>query len=108
MLGQQDRTLIFVHIPKTAGTTLAIILRKLYSTDRTGSGYAVKPHDLYSRLSAAERQSHDLVLGHLAYGLHQHVLRPYAYVGFVREPADRLMSLYYYIVRTPDNYLYEA
>lgn len=47
-----------------------------------------------------------VVLGHFAYGLHEHlpISTVYSYLAFVRDPVDRILSEYYYLRSAPRGY----
>lgn len=102
---------IFVHIPKTAGSTLGTILRKQYTQNRMFATRAM------SR-SALQEQQRDIVRsieenrilamsGHMVFGAHRHTDRPFQYITIVREPIDRVISDYYYVRRTPTHDFYD-
>ncbi len=102
-----DATLILLHIPKTAGTTLSIILMKRYgeSSTRPVDG---KPGTRSAFASEAEsvRAAPRLFIGHQPFGLHEHIPRPCEYVTVVRDPVDRIVSHYHHVRNEPDHYLH--
>jgi Sulfotransferase family len=102
---EKDEALIFLHIPKTGGSTLSKILEHHYSTAETATldtpGVA-----RFKTLSPAQRERYRLIEGHLHFGLHRFVPRPSKYVTFLRRPIDRVLSFYFYACSTPDHYLY--
>jgi len=85
-----SRTLIFVHVAKTGGLSL----RNAIKTPST----LVVPHT--AKLSEwGERASKaDIVVGHIPYGLHNHLVdgREYDYMTILRHPVERVLSKYYY------------
>lgn len=55
-----------------------------------------------------EKAKLSLVQGHFNYGVHQLMPQPCEYITVLREPADRLISYYYYVHRIgPDHYMYD-
>lgn len=83
---------IFLHIPKTGGTTLGFPLRHLYGVRR--SLQVSTPPEEYLRLSPSERQNIRLVKGHHPFGLHEHAPVPCTYVTILREPIRRMASMH--------------
>lgn len=106
------KTLIFLHIPKAAGTTLYKVMGRQYPPDAIHDIYGIDLDDLraaYDRFRAlpeAERDKIRLLRGHVAFGLHQYFSRPTTYVTMLRHPVERLISHYYYVLRMPKHYLY--
>lgn len=103
------RNLVFLHIPKAAGTTLHTILEKHYPR---ASHYSIfeEPARQLQELGARpqkQREKIRLLKGHFAYGAHQHLVGPSTYVTLLRNPVDRVISHYYYVKRTPRHYLYQ-
>lgn len=81
---------IFIHIEKTAGSSIeeslikANIVDKEHTRVRGIRGY-LQNRDL------------DCVYGHVPYGLHFFTHRPVHYVAMLRDPIDRAVSWYYFI-----------
>jgi hypothetical protein len=103
-------TIIFIHIPKTAGSTLARVFksnyvwwprRKVFVADST-----LKEGPL-EKYSDAQLRSVRLVHGHVAFGIHAYFPQPCVYVTYLRDPIKRLVSFYNYIHEEPRHYLYE-
>ncbi|MCB0188210.1 MAG: sulfotransferase family 2 domain-containing protein, partial [Caldilineaceae bacterium] len=46
--------------------------------------------------------------GHMAFGVHQWLPQPYSYITLLREPVERIISYYYFILHYPGHYLYET
>src|SRR5438128_2361305 len=56
----------------------------------------------FLRLPAAERARLRCIGGHLYYGLHEHLVQTSCYLTLLRDPIERMVSLYYYCRRRPD------
>ena len=93
-------TVFFFHIHKTAGLTMRSILKNQYRNKpyiifNADNKNSFTMND-YLALSEAERSKLKLVMGHMPLGLHRYHRNPCAYFAFLRNPLDRLASLYYY------------
>jgi len=101
--------LIFLHIPKTAGTTLNRIIEWQYSPFAI---FTMDPHRIrataerFQRLPEARRRHLQVVRGHLFYGIHEFLPQDATYITMLREPVARLLSSYYFVLRRPLNPLH--
>jgi hypothetical protein len=102
-----SHTLLFTHVPKTAGTTLDYILRAVALTQQipflramgtiygqfhgVGKGDPMREFARWPDSALAQRA---YVSGHLPYGVHQRLSRPYFYITVLRDPLPRLLSQY--------------
>ncbi len=102
--------LVFVHLPKTAGTTLGRVLaRQFPARERFAMGGAFWPgEEAYRRLRERRTPAHRLFFGHMAYGLHRELGRPAVYATMLREPRARLTSAYRFAAATPAHPFHEA
>ncbi len=120
----QDNLIFFMHIPKTAGTTLHHIIRQQYGEEHVFKAYigvgaaTLQEHidDLRSRLdnlditnNLANNQTPEikLILGHVGFGLHEILGRNLTYITFLRHPIDRVISWYYHQQRIPSAKYYQ-
>lgn len=103
--------LLYMHIPKTAGTTMYTILLNQYRAEELLTFYY--QWDDYvraaSQLPDMIRGSHSQVkciFGHFFFGLHAYIPKPAIYATMLREPVEQVLSLYYYIRRVPEHPLH--
>lgn len=100
---------VFVHIPKTAGSTIRSIISRQYGVDQTlyfepdsdTWEYRDDPAGYLTREMAARPVK--LITGHHRFGVHEFVKRPCRYFSLVRDPIDRVLSDYFYAFSFPDH-----
>lgn len=91
-----QEVLIFIHIPKTAGTTFAAILERNFRPSRIVSVYpnfGISEAELRD-LPDEKRRTMECVKGHFDYGIHRDLGRPFRYVTFLRHPLEQIRSRY--------------
>lgn len=102
------RNLLFLHIPKAAGTTLHSILEQHYAPS---TQYSIFDPDQkakeFMRLPVERREPIRLLKGHVAFGLHRSLIGETTYITLLRDPVDRIISHYYYVKSEPTHYLYQ-
>jgi hypothetical protein len=96
---------IFVHIPKTAGTTLTSVLESQYEHVWATEGHQLDRHARLSR--EAERDGARAFAGHMPHGLHALLKDTYAYVTLLRGPVERIVSHYHAVLRHSDSPLHD-
>ena len=104
-----NKTLIFLHIHKTAGTSLKHLIMRQYPRDTT---YLMDQHyfrlqkalDELGTLDLEARRRIDCLIGHVAYGVHSILPRESTYLTMLREPVSRTLSHYHFVRAgsTPD------
>lgn len=105
---QHNETLIFLHIPKTAGTTLQWIIERQYDPSEI---YTLRgQHDVpaLEQLPLEQKLRLRAIKGHMGFGIHRTLPQPSTYLTLLRDPVDRVISSYYYIRRTPKHPHYDA
>jgi hypothetical protein len=99
----QDRKILFNHIPKTAGTTLRIILNRTY---KPGSVFFIESTDIktslkmYEDLDEESRNFFSVIAGHGSTFFQHKLENPYR-ITIVRSPVDLFISQYYYLKDSP-------
>lgn len=102
-----EQTVIYLHIPKTGGTTLKRIADRHYPRE---SVYTIERDgtiDEFKKLSNSRKSKIRLLRGHQGYGLHKYLPGPSTYFAILRDPIERVVSYYYYIRRSPQHYCYD-
>lgn len=89
--------LVFVHIRKTAGTTLRRIIRRQHPRGTVWESDNETPPRLSPEMFARMR----VLQGHFPFGIHARLPRPVSYLTLLRDPIDRALSVYYFARRRP-------
>jgi len=101
-----QEALIFLHIPKTAGTTLNRIIEWQYSPL---SIFTIDPLGIratperFETFSEQRRRKLRVVRGHMVYGIHEFLPQGATYITMLRDPVARLLSAYSFALRRPLN-----
>ena len=104
-----QQKLIFIHIPKAAGTTFRDVLEREYEPEQT---FVIRDNEFreslqdFNNLPRQRQVEIKLLVGHMPFGAHKFLTDPAAYITLMREPVDRIISHYYYVRRNPGHKLY--
>jgi hypothetical protein len=104
-----NRCLVFLHIPKTAGQSLHFVaLRNYAQREKIHLNILDNPLEVeMERIPLEARSRARLLWGHMPYGVHEHMPRHCDYITVLREPIDRIISVYKHILRTPSHVLHD-
>ncbi|MCA9235137.1 MAG: sulfotransferase family 2 domain-containing protein [Planctomycetales bacterium] len=113
VIGEEDAArnerpfIVFLHIHKCAGLSFKRILRRQFGPSFgkriVNRMHGVRPKPLRAAL-ADVKGSQVYFAGHFGYGVHELLPSPVRYVTFLRDPVQRLLSLYDYSKRTPQSF----
>lgn len=93
-------TIIFLHLPKTAGTTLNRLieweypLREMYSVDPVLYEWSAAR---LRKLSERRLRTTRMFKGHMLFGLHEVLPQPATYITVLRDPVERVLSAFYFM-----------
>ena len=95
-----DEAVIFLHLPKTAGTTLNRLIEweypllQMYSIDPVLFAWSAAH---LRKLSPRRLKRTRMFKGHMVFGLHEVLPQPATYITVLREPVDRVISAFYFM-----------
>jgi hypothetical protein len=106
-----ESLVIFTHIPKTAGTSLRHIIQSQFQPHQVFEFYHLKTAppkvrkgiEKYNNLTVNQKKAIKFVSGHVGFGLHEFLLRPCTYITVLRDPVERVVSYYYFLLRNQNN-----
>lgn len=110
-----EQSIIHFHIPKTAGSTISSILSPCFTPEELfycGSNFTGLNHFesnvYFASLPDAEKVKYKFISGHVEYMLLQSFPAPHFSFTIIRNPLDRMISMYYYILRTETHHLHRT
>jgi len=95
-----DEAVIFLHVPKAAGSTLNRLIEceyplfEMYSIDPVFYRWSWRH---LQRLSKKRLGKIRIFKGHMLFGLHAILPQPTTYITVLREPVDRVLSSFYFM-----------
>lgn len=105
------RLILLNHIPRTGGTTLRIILNRVYGEERIffiRSKSIASSLEKFSTMNEEERARFRVITGHGAL-LFEHLVKAPFRITVLREPVSLFISQYHYLKSSPNsNFLAEV
>ncbi|MFP6736315.1 MAG: sulfotransferase family 2 domain-containing protein [Rhodospirillales bacterium] len=97
MIKTESPFILFLHIPKTAGTTLRSVADLQFGRKNVITYYHQKSADTLNNLDYMlrdERHDYRALIGHFRFGVHENLSQPARYVTFLRDPVSLTISAY--------------
>lgn len=110
MQQQIPSKIIFLHIPKAAGTTLRDIIHRQYAADEIyelDSQEFVQAQEDFKQLDPAKKAEITILMGHMYFGLHEFIDFPATYITMLRNPIERVISYYHFVKKLTSHEDYE-
>lgn len=101
--------ILFNHIPKTGGTTLRIILNRVYGIEKV---FFIESRDIkssidkFSSLTKKEQNKFKIIAGHGASMFSEFVENPYT-ITILREPIELFISQYRFLKISPNSLYFD-
>ncbi|MFQ6678154.1 MAG: sulfotransferase family 2 domain-containing protein [Fidelibacterota bacterium] len=96
--------IIFLHLPRTGGTTLRDILSKQYSEAVTFENKTLLDIDHnFIANNKFDKADLKLIKGHVYFGIHEYIPQKCAYFSMMRDPIERVISVYNYVKNRPNH-----
>ncbi len=101
LLGKKPHTTFFIHVPKCGGLSIKNGLKAMVPKQKCFElkGNYEERAEEYKALSDAGKKQIQLVFGHQYYGLHEFTKNRTQLMTMLREPRQRMLSLYNYVFR---------
>lgn len=104
---RDDQVLIFTHVPRTGGVTLIWNVEPCFSRRSVLYFHSGDGLDKLLAIPESERARTRFVTGHIPYGIHAYLPLKPIYFVLLRDPIERLLSLYDFIQqRVPESPAY--
>ena len=91
---------LFLHIPKTAGTSFYDCLKQAYGKQNIAEFHGIPEQSITAfrqQIDSARMANIACIKGHMYFGMHQYLSEPSRYITFMRDPVKRMISLYNYL-----------
>lgn len=102
-----NKTLVFIHLPKTAGSTLHRILSTMYKSVYhiygTKAALGVKT---FQEFTAEKQNAFDVIKGHLTLELLPSIKQATT-LTYLRDPIDRFVSSYFYLKESQRSHVHD-
>ena len=105
-----NKRLLFLHIPKTAGISLFYALKKIYGNEYTlrYDVLSIENRNKYLSMSHDELYKYNFITGHFTLPVFKNKnISNYKIITILRDPIDRELSAFFYVKTETKHPLYE-
>jgi Sulfotransferase family len=106
-----EKVHIFLHVQKSAGTSVCAALNSLYRRCEIALIYPGVPWISladFPKIPLHQRQGFKFLAGHIYFGIHEYLEKPSRYVTVLRNPIDRLISNFWHHKNPDDNLIIDG
>lgn len=109
-MAKHSNHLIYIHIPKTGGSTLQGIINREYGIKNVFNVKSNRQTKSYIDLSIEDKKKYYILKGHMAFGHHKSFPEPnkVSYFTMLRHPVKRIISNYYFILKQENHRLHKT
>lgn len=104
--------LVFLHIPKSAGTSFKTAVAQNYKISEMFFMYNRFKHNEKIKILKSKLLNNDikLIIGHIGYGIHKYFSSDikFNYITILRNPVKRVVSMYFHILNNIDHPFYNT
>ena len=103
MKNKTNPVLLFMHIPKTAGTSLREIIKNQVPKEKRH--YIYNAGDKFDFINFKNKNKLKYVFGHFNYAdrIDTYLNRDYKFITFMRDPVEQVISHYYHFFNSPED-----
>ncbi len=104
-----DRVVIFLHLPKAAGSTLNRVIAQQYPPEAIYKPGTKPPEVVARELAEVTRPPPRvrLLSGHVGFGIHTAITSEFTYITVLRDPVERLLSHFHFARTLPEHPLHD-
>lgn len=109
-MSKHSTQLIYIHIPKTGGSTLQGIINREYGIKNVFNVRSNRHTKEYLDLSLTDKKKVHVLKGHMVFGHHKNFPNPneVSYFTMLRDPIKRIISNYYFILKQENHQLHKT
>ncbi len=101
-----NKTTLFLHIPRTGGTTLRDIIESQYDDEKIFEITHFK--NAFDQVKKVDNiEEYDIIKGHFPFGIHELIDGDTQYITFLRNPVKRIQSIYRYSLQHEHHHDYD-
>jgi len=106
-MNSEEFLVVFLHIPKTGGHSFRQLAVEAFGEQSIFDANTLNEVTRFIQLPENEQRAYRCIFGHMPYGLHEYIQPPCKYFTVLRDPVDRFISDYFYILDNTEHPLHK-